>query len=319
MKITQEEEARNVPGKRERLVATILPKRIVVPTDQELTFARKNRQLAGINSSPIAVKVNKFTSRNRSTLNPVNMEQLKASYREICNLYLPDFLLHIQVPEGSKFSDDELSVIEEMQNIPETPFHCSYEKDFEGTAEELRFTLSDIIRKHGNLKEVVPVVEVYTLNNDEKVKVMRELGIKKCAIIYRNYKKYESEWSELTKLLEGAGIYIVVLGVTPRMRKKNKASVLIAPFRFGANAVAHGLPWSGGVGTVRFLHNWIYTVSFQRGSTNYEGSNRDQIVQNITSDRSKYEFSRVDAINEANILVGNFESLTIEQIESLLN
>jgi len=267
---------------------------IVIPNSQEIDLSRKcNRQILNM---PYAVKSFKFDGRNLDEFNLSGVSERKEGYRTICNLYPNSkFLLHIQVKEGTEFTNQQMRFIEDAQNIPETPFFCAYEKSFRQTAQELGTQISEAKEKHSN-KEIIPAVEVYTMFDKDKVIVMKKLGIKKCIIIYRNYQKYDLEWKRLMGLLDASDISRFVLGVTPRYRKKNRASILLAPLRFGANYVAHGFPWSGGAGNVYTLGNWVYNIT-----------------QNST-----YPASRVQALNKVNTLTPSIQNLSIQQIETLL-
>jgi len=267
----------------------------VIPNSQEISLSREcSRQISVM---PYAVKSFKFDNRNISKFNSSGAIVEKEGYKIICNLYpKSDFLLHIQVKEGTEFTSSQMNFIEEVQNISETSFFCSYEKSFKQTAEDFRKQISEAKKKHSD-KEIVPAVDVYTEFDKDKIKIMKEFDIKKCIIIYRNYQKYDLEWKRIMGLLDVAGISRFVLGVTPRYRRKNKASTLLAPLRFGANYVAHGLPWSGGKGNVYVLgNNWIY-----------------DITQNST-----YPASRVQALNKSNSLVPQIQNLSVQQIEALL-
>lgn len=268
---------------------------MVIPNSQEIDLSRKcNRQISVM---PYAVKSFKFNNRNIGEFDSSGVSVRRESYRTTCNLYPDsDFLLHIQVKERSEFTSPQMKLIEEVQNIPETPFFCVYEKSFKQTAKEFRQQISEARQSHPD-KEIVPAIEVYTESDKDKVKIMAEFNIKKCIIIYRNYKKYDLEWKRLMGLLDVADISRFVLGVSPRYRRKNKASVLLAPLRFGANFVAHGLPWSGGKGSVYVLGNsWIYGVTQNSG----------------------YPESRIQSLNKANSLTPQIQNLSPQQIKSLL-
>lgn len=274
-----------------------LPKQqFVIPNSQEIDLSVKcNRQISVM---PYAVKSFKFTTRNLDKFNLSGATEQKEGYREICKKYPnSEFLLHIQVKEGTEFTTSQMSFIEDVQDIPETPYFCVYEKSFKQTAKEFE---KQILEARANYpkKEIVPAVEVYTEFNDEKVAIMQKLEIKKCIVIYRNYQKNEFSWMELMWALQIANISRFVLGITPRYRRKNKATLLLAPLRFGADYVAHGLPWSGGKGQVYLLgNNWIYG----------------------TTQNSTYPASRVQALNKANTLTPQMQTLSIQQIETLLN
>lgn len=292
--------------------------RIILPNDMELSFAKKCGH--SISQLPFAVKSLKFTSKNRVLMHPSSVAAQQLGYKTICTTFsMSKFLLHIQVPEGSTYTKSELQFIDGIQQIGDTPFFCAYESSFNDSAADFQSRIEQAIKDNSG-KEIVPVIEVYTQHADDKVRIMKQLQIKKCAVIYRNYKKHELAWNELLSALYESKLFSLVLGVTPRMRRTNKASILVAPLRFGANAVAHGIPWSGGKGAVMLLDNWIYTSPIQAssGSNIYNGLSRLQVQQNSQNNRFKYEFSRVDALNEANVLVQNFHMLSIQQIESLL-
>ncbi|MBU0894566.1 MAG: hypothetical protein KKF48_02930 [Nanoarchaeota archaeon] len=268
----------------------------VIPNSQEIDLSVQcNRQISNM---PYAVKCFKFTTRNTDKFNIIGAREQRDGYREICKKYpRSKFLLHIQVKEGTEFTTSQMNFIENVQNIQETPFFCSYEKSFRQTAREFEEQILEAKEKYPK-KEIVPAVEVYTEFNAEKVAIMKKHGIKKCVIIYRNYQIHEFSWMELMGALDTADISRFVFGVTPRYRRKNKATILLAPLRFGANYVAHGLPWSGGKGQVYILGNsWIYNVT-----------------QNST-----YPASRVQALNKVNTLTPQIQSLSIQQIETLLN
>jgi len=273
---------------------TLPSQQFVIPNSQEIDLSRDcNRQIL---TMPYAVKSFKFDARNIHEFDLSGLSERKEGYRATCNLY-PDskFLLHIQVKEGTEFTNSQMRFIEDVQNIPETPIFCVYEKSFKQTAKELEKQISEAKKKYPD-KEIVPAVEIFTEFNDEKVIAMKKLGIKKCIVIYRNYIRHDGDWKELMGLLDTVDISRFVLGVTPRYRRKNKASLLLAPLRFGANYVAHGLPWSGGKGQVYVLGNWVYNVT-----------------QNST-----YSASRVQALNKANSLTPNIQNLSVKQIETLL-
>ncbi len=285
-------------GDKKRNETKLVPlssQQFIIPNTQEIDLSRKcGRQISVM---PYAVKSFKFDKRNMNKFNSSGVSEMKEGYRTICNLYPnSNFLLHIQVKERTKFTPSQMRFIEEVQDISETPFFCVYEKSFKQSANDFRQQISEAKKKHSD-KEIIPAVEVYTESDKNKIKIMKYFGIKKCIIIYRNYKKYDLEWKRLMGLLDVAEISRFVLGVTPRYRRKNKASILLAPLRFGANYVAHGLPWSGGKGSVYVLgNNWIYNVT-----------------QNST-----YPASRIQALNKSNSLTPQIQNLSVKQIETLL-
>jgi len=289
------ENTENANESEEKLIS--LPsQQFVIPNSQEIDLSQKcNRQ---ITTMPYAVKSFKFTKQNLNKFNFTGAIEQKEGYRDVCKKY-PDseFLLHIQVKEGTQFTSSQMDFIENVQDIPESPFFCVYEESFKQTAKDLENQILKAKQKYPK-KEIVPAIEVYTEFSDDKVAVMKKHGIKKCIVIYRNYQKHEFSWMELMWALDTANISRFVFGVTPRYRRKNKASILLAPLRFGANYVAHGLPWSGGKGQVYVLgNNWVYNVT-----------------QNST-----YPASRVQALNKVNTLTAQIQSLSIQQIETLLN
>ncbi|MBT4165792.1 hypothetical protein HOE04_02020 [archaeon] len=266
----------------------------VIPNSQEIDLSKVCNQK--IITMPFAVKGFKFSSRNMNKFNSSNVSEQRQGYKELCNLYPNSkFLLHIQVKEKTEFTDEQIEFIEKVQEIEQSPFFCVYEKSYKQSEKELKSQLIEARKKYPD-KEIVPAVEIYTRYNAEKVNVMSELNIKKCIVIYRNYIKYEEEWKELMGLLDTMEISRFVFGVNPRMRRKNRASVLLAPLRYGANYVCHGLPWSGGKGNVYLLDNWVYKVT----------------------QRATYPISRVDALNKVNTLTPEIKTLSVEQIETLL-
>jgi hypothetical protein len=280
----------------ERKLTKLPAQQFVIPNSQEIDLSIKcNRQ---ISTMPYAVKSFKFTTRNIDKFNLAGAVEQREGYREICRKYpKSEFLLHIQVKEGTQFTSSQMDFIENVQDIPETSFFCVYEKSFKQTAKDFEKQILKAKEKYSD-KEIVPAVEVYTEFNDEKVAIMKKHGIKKCVIIYRNYQKHEFSWSELMWALDTANISRFVFGVTPRYRRKNKVTILLAPLRYGANYVAHGLPWSGGKGQVYVLgNNLTYNVT-----------------QNFT-----YPASRVQALNKVNTLTQQIQSLSIQQVETLLN
>ncbi len=269
---------------------------LVIPNTQEIDLSIKcGRQ---ISTMPYAIKSFKFTKQNLGKFNLAGAMEQKEGYRDICKKYpQSEFLLHIQVKEGTQFTSSQMDFIENVQDIIETPFFCVYEKSFKQTAKDFENQILRAKEKHSD-KEIVPAVEVYTEFSDDKVAIMKKHDVKKCVIIYRNYQRHEFSWSELMWALDTANISRFVLGITPRYRRKNKATILLTPLRYGANYVAHGLPWSGGKGQVYVLgNNFIYDVT-----------------QNST-----YPASRVQALNKVNTLTPQIQSLSIQQIETLLN
>lgn len=266
----------------------------IIPNSQEIDFSRDSGHQISV--MPYAVKSFKFNKRNLNEFAPAGVSARKSGYSDICKLYPnSEFLLHIQVKEGTEFTNLQMQFIEDVQNIPETPFFCVYEQSYKNSEKELDKQITDAKKKHSD-KEIVPVIEVFTEFNVEKVKVMKAHGIHKCIVIYRNYIRHDENWKTLMGLLDVADIFRFVLGVTPRMRRKNKTTTLLAPLRFGANYVAHGLPWSGGKGSVYLLGTWTYGVT-----------------QNAT-----YPSSRIQALNKANTLTTSIGNLTIQQIKTLL-
>lgn len=282
------------------LLAQLPQEQIVIPTSQEIELSIKCDK--AINTMPYAVKVFKFDKRNLEKFAPEYAQEMMSGYRDICkNNPQAQFLLTIQVKEGTKFTDEQLKFIDLVQDFEETPFHCVFEKNYTQSANDFKTQLVSARERHPN-KELVPAVEVYTSFNDKKVAVMRELGITKCIITYRNYQRYEEEWKELMGLLYHSkstnDISRFVLGVFPRMRRNNKSSLLLAPLRYGANFVAHALPWSGGKGNVYVLsNNWTY-----------------EVTQEAT-----YPLSRIQALNKANTLTKDLKQISIQQVEALLN
>lgn len=290
-----------------------------MPNSQELDFSKKvSFQIIPVG---FVVKTFKFNKVNNSEMNSKRTGEYKDGYKEICKLNKnQDVILHIQVPERTEFSDSEIGFVDSIQDISENPYFFVYEKSFRSSGSVFKNRLLKA-KKENPKKEIVPVIDVYTEYNNEKVAVMIELGIKKCVVIYRNYKKYDLEWNELMGLLETAEIYKIVVGVLPRMRRKNRASILIAPFRYGANLVAHGIPWSGGKAYITLLDNWQYKKpnDASKGKSDYNGKSRLQVQNTLTNTSSKYLFSRIDALNEANKLLEEFDRLEVKEIESLLD
>lgn len=234
-----------------------------------------------------------------------------------------DFLVNFQYRKGVTFNSDEMEYFERVQQIPELKNICMNEKDPNQTLKEFSDQLSGWVSRN-NRKDIIPALEPDTNQMKEKILLMKEKGIKKCAVIFRGFHN-EEDRAKLSKILatiHSLGIYSFVFGIFFSKWKKTGISMLYPAISFKANGVSSWVAWSGRASDMTLLcSDWIFNLvkNANKGLASYNGKARESFIDKKNSISFNTALSQIDTINQASELSRSFKPLTKVQFEKLFS
>jgi hypothetical protein len=260
---------------------------IIVPNNEELAFMEEMGQTIPFNI-PIAVGIQRFTVEEMSLL-VLQKDEIKKTFENVCDTYREhEFIFYSQFREGYRLTPLQSKSIEEIQKTDKTRFMLSYEPYTSQNSKKFIQQLNELSERNEG-KIIIPLLdpaEKDLMNLSAKAHLVTKHDYKICGVFSRHY-NYRG-WNRIMPILKEANVYVIVLGVYPRYtvrNKDNEYSLLVPPLLLEANAVCHGLAWSGGRSKSRFLQDdWIY---------HYDDT--------VPSSKHNYRVSRVGAIIQANI------------------
>ena len=297
----------------------VLNQQIVMPTHKELIEAKKYN-LPILRFGSYAVYNKKVSSKQRSkvmTLNNVKTEReiLEGLHKE----YKYDFLTNIQVANQTEFTNREVDFIEQIQQTPSVKQMCMREQTYQFSPAEFEDQLKRWKGNNPN-KEIIPISEVYTRDYTGKIKICQKHKIKSYGVVFRSYKNHKADLSRILFEIKKAGMKNIVFEVNPKKWKSSQASMLLPAIQFKADMVASYIPWSGGLTPLTLLDDdWIFREVNEatQGLAKYGNNTRKQMVRaNINYNTT---FSKVDTINQANLMLRKFKPLQKVVFESLFN
>ena len=292
-----------------------------MPTHLDLVKA-KQRNFPILSRSPHAVFIKKIPSTRRDEMtNSVDID--KETIQELCRDFSNyNFFVNFQYAKGMTFNQTELDYMEAVQQIPELKHISLVERDPHQTVEEFTRQLENLMERNSR-KVVLPCFEPFSYRLIEKIKVLRKKGIKRASIIYRgSSKQNRAELSIALSNLRGQNIYSLVLGINPKKNIKSKASTFLPALQFQANAISAWIPWGGGPSPVEFLClDWLFREHSysDEGLSNYDGLTRTEILAQSTGIEFNTTLSRIDMLNQADLMARKFVQLPKTRFESLFN
>jgi len=293
---------------------------MVVPTHKDLISSQKYNIPFNI-LSEYSVFVRKISSKHRKEV----VDSLETDKRFLRYLHQKfksyKFLVNFQYKKKTVFNDAEMEYMEKVQQISEIKEICMNEKTETQTASEFEIQIDSWIgRNKGN--KIIPVLEPYAKELIEKVAIMKIRGIEKCAIIHRGTNKRSiAQLSTALQTLNNLELYAIVFG-SSRKYKKTGASKLLPPFQFKANMVSSWIAWGHGEGPSELLDiDWKFreVLKSGKGLFTYPSGNRKTLFGNGKNVELNTAISRIDTINQINIILKTFVPLPKIQFESLFN
>ncbi len=298
-----------------------LDQQVIMPTHLDLVKS-KQRRFAIQSRSSLAIFVKKIVSNKKEAL-VTSLDIDKETLQELCvDFSRYDFLVNFQYAKGSTFNQEELGYMEAVQQLPELKYLSMVERDPHQTVEEFNEQLDDLIGRNPR-KTIVFAMEPNSYRLIEKIKTMGERGLKACSIIFRGAKKQDrAALSVALSNLRGQQMFSVVLGVHPRKHRTSSACMFLPPLQFKCNAVSTWVPWGGGLAPVQFLcSDWLIKdyESADAGLASYDGATRAEVLSETTGVSYTTALSRIDLINQADLMARAFAPLSEIQFESLFD
>lgn len=293
----------------------------VMPTQRELLNAR-NFNIPVVFISPYAVYVKKIAQSQRNNLvNSLTID--KETIQEICNDFHKDFFVNFQFGKGMNFNNVELDYMEKVQQISDLKRICMNEKSERQTNQEFSTQLTEW-KNRNNTKLLVPVLDPATNELLQKIATIKKNELKECGVIFRGFTKEEDKENIniILQNLRVAGISSVVFGVFPRKNRTSKASMILPPLQFKANAISPYIAWGGGKQDMELIcSDWIYRLvaNADEGNVEYENQKRKEILQENHPIKFNTAFGQIDTINQASLMAQNFMPLQKIQFKSLFN
>lgn len=302
----------------EEIEKTDMAEQVFMPTHQDLINAVKYG-LPIFTSSKTAVYVKKISEKHRAIVTTKGNIPIEKGYiKSLHTQYKYDFLVDFQYKEDMELKDSELEFMEAIQQVPELKAVCMNEQSSYQTAPQFEQQLKSWKSRNSN-RELVPVSEVQTTDMIGKTAIAKKHGIKRYAIKFRSYGRYEAELAKFLQVLERSGLYSIVLGVMPTKNKKN-VTMLLPPLKRGAKATARWIAWGGREVPMRVVcEDWKYNLlkDATAGATNYSGLNRLQLIRTRNNIQFNTAFEKIDTINQVTAMIPRLKSMTEVQFKSL--
>lgn len=277
----------------------------VIPNEQELDFAKKLK-MPNIYKSPIAIRNRTVFEKDLPLFVGATVQE-REGFESIINANPKyRFLYHLQTKEGLSLSVAHLNTIDEIQDLPNSPYFVIYQKHPDISLAEFISRL-DSVEKRFSHKILIPALDpsekdLVTLK--QKVVEIAKRNYKTVAILYRNPQKYYDGWQIIQANLQTEEIEMIALGVQRRwinLKNGKKVSTLGGPLLFGCRGVSHYRPWSGGASPQVLLDDNIFYVEPRLAGKclmDYNGIDRIKLFGRCKKSQ-QYEFCRVDSIIQA--------------------
>jgi hypothetical protein len=276
-------------------------KQKVMPTHRDLADAKRYGYRI-LRFSPYAVHVKKISQKHREdSIDATQLKEMKELLEVMTTEHKYDFLVDFQYAEKMELSSNDMKFMEKSQQVSSLKHMCMIERSPLQKADALDAQIKEWKSRNPN-KELVVVSEVFTDDVLGKIKVAKDNGIKKYAIKFRSFHRYKKELQSFLGALKVANMTSIVFGVFPK-KWENSASMLLPALYYQADYVSAYIPNGGGPSPITYLcDDWMFkTVSkISEGLTDYEGKKREDIMK---SKSNLVLFSRIDALNEANMLL----------------
>jgi hypothetical protein len=294
----------------------------VMPTQRELIKAR-DFNIPVIFSSPYAVYVRKIAQSQRNELMGC-LDIDKETIQQACKDFNNDFFVNFQFGKGLNFNNTELDYMEKVQQVPKLKRICMNEKSERQTNQEFSTQLTGW-KNRNNRKLLVPVLDPATNEMLEKIATIKKNKLKECGVIFRGFTKEEDKENIniILQNLRVAGISSVVFGVFPRKNKTSKASMILPPLQFKANAISPYIAWGGGKQDMELIcSDWIYRLvaNADEGNAEYENQKRKDVLEE-GNNKTKFNtaFGQIDTIHQASLMAQSFMPLQEVYFKSLFN
>jgi len=294
----------------------------VMPLQRDLHNCKKYA-IPIIFRSNYAVFVRKMAVTNRNNWTSswkIDKEVIQKDCKDFLNF---DFLVNFQYKKGITFNLNEMDYFEKVQQISELKNICMPEKNPNQTLQEFSNQLDGWITRN-NRKNIIPVLEPSTNQLEEKILLIKKVGLMKCAVIFRGFQVMQDrkELSKILANLRSVGIFSFVFGINPKKWKKTDASMLYPVISFKANGVSSWIAWGGGISPMTLLcSDWVYKNLniADDGLSNYNGKARKDFLNKKKSVDFNTSLSQIDTINQATELLRTLKPLTKVQFENLFS
>lgn len=280
---------------------------VVMPTHRDLE-ASDRYKVPIYSGSPWAVYVKKVSAKERKTqLEPQQISALHEEIKRLTSKHKKIMLLDVQTREDLTFTNQELDIIRQAQDIPEFKLVVMPELNHAQSVIAFERQLDDW-RAHFQNKEVVPVLEPYAESFADKAAIVKRKGLSKIGIKFSSYKKYSVEFHKALAITKALKLFRFVFGINPTKWKESNATMLLPALHAEAEAVARWVAWGGRKVPASLLSmqpgvEWTYVLAAQAGQglVNYSGNSRTSFLSGNSQKNSAFE--KIDTINQVTELI----------------
>jgi len=201
-------------------------KQFVMPTHRDLVDA-KRKKLTLLKSSPYAVFVKKISQKNKaSVLDHSQIKEVKEAISVLAEEFDYEFLVDFQFAENMRLTSKDLVFMEEAQQVGKLKHLCMIESSPSQSASDLGNQI-DAWNGRNPGKEIIVVSEVYTHDFLDKVKIAKQIGIKKYGIKFRSYLRHKPNLSKVLSAIKSEGLVSLVFGVFPKKDPTGRSGLFL--------------------------------------------------------------------------------------------